>query len=85
MFTWAEIVLLFLKLANAIMGEIGDARQFKAGADAEIAKISAAIMRKTAAGKAIMEKVDAMSDAEVDDGLRGLEPGAAADLRTANR
>ena len=74
MFTWAEIVLLLLKVVNAIMGEIGNARQFKAGADAEIAKISAAILEKTEAGKAIMEKVNAMSDAVVDAGLRGLEP-----------
>lgn len=74
MFTWAEIILLLLKVVNAIMGEAHDQRQFQAGADAEIAKISAAIMRKTAAGKAIMEKVDAMSDKEVDDGLRDLEP-----------
>lgn len=74
MFTWAEIVLLFLKLANAIMGQINDQRQFKAGADAEIAKISASILRKTQAGKAMMEKVDAMSEADVDAGLVGLEP-----------
>lgn len=74
MFTWAEIVLLFLKLANAIMGEVGNQRQFQAGVDAEIAKASAAILRKTAAGKAIMEKVDAMSDADVDAALVGLEP-----------
>jgi hypothetical protein len=74
MLTWAEIVLLILKIANAIMGELGNQRQFQAGADAEIAKISAAILRKTQAGKAIMEKVDALSDADVDAALRGLEP-----------
>lgn len=74
MFTWPEIVLLFLKLANAIMTEVHDAKSFQAGTDAEIAKTSAAILRKTQAGKAIMEKVDAMSDADVDAGLRGLEP-----------
>ena len=74
MFTWAEIVLLILKIANAIMGEIGNQRQFRAGADAEIAKISAAILAKTAEGKLIMEKVNAMSDSDVDAGLRGLEP-----------
>lgn len=76
MITWAEIVLLALKIVNAIMGEVGNQRQFQAGADAEIAKISAAILAKTTAGKAIMEKVNAMSDKEVDDGLRDLEPRA---------
>ena len=74
MFTWPEIVLLVLKVANAIMGEAHDAKSFQAGTDAEIAKVSAAILRKTQAGKAIMEKVDAMSDKDVDTGLRGLEP-----------
>ncbi|MGY3359733.1 cell division protein FtsX [Bradyrhizobium sp. GM0.4] len=74
MFTWPEIVLLVLKLANAIMGEVNNQRQFTAGQDAEIAKISAAILRKTAAGKAMLEKVNALSDDDVDVALRGLEP-----------
>ncbi len=74
MFTWPEIVLLVLKLANAIMSAAQDAKSFQAGTDAEIAKVSAAILAKTQAGKAMMEKINAMSDAEVDDGLRGLEP-----------
>ncbi|MET4315883.1 hypothetical protein [Bradyrhizobium sp. RT4b] len=74
MFAWADIVLLVLKIANAIMGEVGNQRQFQAGADAEIAKISAAILAKTQAGKAMLEKVNAMSDADVDAELRGLEP-----------
>lgn len=74
MFTWPEIILLVLKLVNAVMSEVHDAKSFQAGTDAEIAKTSAAILRKTQAGKAIMEKVDAMSDADVDTGLRGLEP-----------
>ncbi len=72
MFTWADIILAFLKLANAIMGAVDQDKWMKAGADAEIAKISASILRKTAAGKAIMEKVDAMSDADVDAELRRL-------------
>lgn len=74
MFTWAEIVLLALKVVNAIMGEVGNQRQFKAGADAEIAKISASILGKTAAGKAIMEKVNSMTETEIDDRLKALEP-----------
>lgn len=72
MFTWPEIVLLVLKIANAIMGEYQNQKSFQAGTDAEIAKISAAILRKTQAGKKIMEKVDAMSDADVDAELSKL-------------
>ncbi len=74
MFTVPEIVLLVLKIANAIMTEVHDTKSFQAGTDAEIAKTSAAILRKTQAGKAIMEKVDAMDDKDIDAGLRGLEP-----------
>jgi len=74
MFTVPEIVLLVLKIANAILTEVHDTTAYQAGTDAEIAKVSAAIMRKTQAGKAIMEKVDAMDDKGVDAGLRDLEP-----------
>jgi hypothetical protein len=74
MFTWGSIILAALKFINAIMGAVNREKWMQAGADAEIAKISAAILQKTEAGKKIMEKVNAMSDAEVDDGLRGLEP-----------
>jgi hypothetical protein len=74
MFTWPEIVLLFLKLANAIMGEINDQRQFKAGTDAEIAKVSAAILSKTQAAKTIKDQVNALTNDAVDAQLAGLEP-----------
>jgi hypothetical protein len=74
LFTWPEIALALLKLANIILGDMRDARQFKAGQEAEIAKISAKILQKTAAGKAMMEKVNALSSADVDAGLAGLEP-----------
>lgn len=74
MFTIPEIVLLILKIANAIIQQVGDQKQFDAGVDSEIAKVSQAIMAKTQAGKAIMEKVNALSDKDVDAGLSGLEP-----------
>ena len=74
MITWAEIALLILKIVDAIMSQVNNAAQFQAGVDAEIAKVSAAILAKTQAGKAIMEKVNALSDTDVDAGLRGLEP-----------
>lgn len=74
MFTWAEIIILILKITDAIMGRVNQDQWIKAGADAEIAKITASILVKTAAGKAMMEKVNGMSDADVDTELRGLEP-----------
>lgn len=74
MFTWPEILLLCLKIVNAVMDKLNYNQGFQAGTDAEIAKVSASILRKTQAGKAIMEKVDAMSEADVDAGLIDLEP-----------
>ena len=74
MFTWASVILTALKVINAIMGAVNRDKWMQAGADAEIAKISAAILSRTEAGKKILEKVNAMSDEDVDAALRGLEP-----------
>lgn len=74
MITWAEIILIALKVINTIMGAVNQDKWMQAGRDAEIAEISKAILAKTQAGKAILEKVNAMSDADVDAGLHGLEP-----------
>jgi hypothetical protein len=72
--TWAEIALLLLRLAQMAMTMVNDATQAKSGTDAEIAKEAAAILVKTQAGKAIMQQVTGMTDAQVDASLRGLEP-----------
>jgi hypothetical protein len=74
MFTWAEIILAALKLINAIMGAVNQDKWTQAGYDKAIAEISTEILRKTSVGKAMLEKVNAMSDADVDAEFRGLEP-----------
>ena len=74
MFTWPEIILLLLKLVNSIMGEVHDAKSFQAGTDAEIAKVSAAILAKTKAAKEIRDQVNALTKDAVDAQLAGLEP-----------
>ena len=71
--TYAGLALALLKFINNLMNYVDREQMLKVGADAEIAKTSAAILSKTEAGKKIMEKVNAMSDEDVDDGLRGLE------------
>jgi hypothetical protein len=68
------LALTVLKLVNFIMGFVDRQQLMEAGRQEEIAKISGEIMRKTAAGKAIMEKVNAMSAADVDASLTGFEP-----------
>jgi len=72
--TWASLALAVLKVINAFMNYFNQEKLIQSGYDKAIAEVSAAIMQKTAAGKAILEKVNAMSDADVDAGLRGLEP-----------
>jgi hypothetical protein len=74
MITWAEIVLLILKIADAIMLQIGNSQQFQAGTDAEIAKTAASVLIKTRAMQNVRDQVNALTDTAVDDQLRGLEP-----------
>ena len=65
--SWLKIGLLLLQVANKIFDSVRRQQDFNAGRDAEIAKQSMAILAKTAQGKQIMEKLNSMSDAEVDD------------------
>jgi hypothetical protein len=74
MLTWASLALAVLKLVNTIMGYLDRDALIKSGYDKAIADVGQDILSKTATGKAIMEKVNALSDGEVDDALRGLEP-----------
>lgn len=72
--TWVSLALALLKFVNAIMTWARERELISEGYDKAIAEVSQSILVKTTVGKAIMEKVNAMSDADVDAGLRGLEP-----------
>lgn len=72
--SWISLALALLKFVNQIMMWARERELISKGYDQAIAEVTQEILRKTDAGKAIMEKVERMSDAEVDDGLRGLEP-----------
>jgi hypothetical protein len=72
--SWLSLALTLLKVVNQIMTWARERELIDKGYDKAIAEVTQSILVKTAAGKAIMEKVNRMSDAEVDDGLRGLEP-----------
>jgi hypothetical protein len=74
MLTLASLALAVLKLINSLMNYFDRESLIKSGYDKAICRNRPEIMRKTAAGKAILEKVNAMSDSDVDDALRGLEP-----------
>lgn len=72
--TWVSLALALLKFVNSIMNYARERKLISQGYDQAIAEVTQQIMVKTEAGKKIMEKVNAMSDAEVDADLRGLEP-----------
>ena len=72
--SWISLALSLLKLVNMIMGYMRERELISKGYDQAIAEVTQSILIKTTAGKAIMEKVNALSEAEVDAGLRGLEP-----------
>lgn len=65
--SWFDLIKISLSIVLALIDWARDKRQFTAGQDAEIARNALAILEKTAAGKRIMEKIDAMPDGELDD------------------
>lgn len=74
MLTYLSLALALLKFVNFLMMKAHEGGLIQQGYDKAIAEITQSILIKTTAGKAIMEKVNAMSDADVDAGLVGLEP-----------
>lgn len=73
--TWVSLILAILQLANKLL-EYGQQQKWIAvGRDEEIARATAAILRKTEYAKAALQEATSMSDSAVDDFLRGLEPG----------
>jgi hypothetical protein len=71
---WVSFALALLKFVNGIMTWAHERGLISQGYDKAIAEVTQSIFVKTEAGRAIMEKVNAMSPEEVDSGLRGLEP-----------
>jgi hypothetical protein len=72
--SWISLALTLLKVVNLIMNWARERELISKGYDQAIAEVTQSILIKTDAGKKIMERVNAMSDAEVDAGLRDLEP-----------
>lgn len=70
--TYLSIALALLKLVSAFMTWARQRELIAEGYDKAIAEQAFAIAKKTAAGKAIMEKVNALSDADVDTELGKL-------------
>lgn len=72
--SWISLALTLLQIVNKIMSWANERKLIEQGYDKAIAEVTQSILVKTTAGKAIMDKVNRMSDAEVDNALRDLEP-----------
>ena len=71
---WVQVALTFLKLANVITNYVRERQLMDAGSDRAIAQASANILKQTQAAKEIMAEVTAMTDEQVDETLKRLEP-----------
>lgn len=65
--TYAQIALLVLQIAKWLMDRATEKKQFDAGQEHQIAEQAKAVLGMTAEGKRILEKINAMSDGDVDD------------------
>lgn len=64
--TWASIALLLLQIANKIVSYLQEQKLMDAGKDAEIARVSAAILAKTEFAKQTRERILDMSRPDLD-------------------
>lgn len=71
---WAEIILLVLRIAQAVMNQINAQTFMAAGKAEEIAQVSSAILARVQEMQAVVAEVAAKTDVEVDQGLKELEP-----------
>ena len=75
---WGGVIYQLLVLVNRVLTWAQARGYIKQGWDEAIAQMAREVFRKTEHAKRVMENVDAMSDAEVDAALVGLEPGPVA-------
>lgn len=72
MFDWITLAILLLKVVNAIINWAHDRGMISEGRRQVIAENAVAIATKVQTHDQIREKIDAMSDDEVDQSLRDL-------------
>lgn len=68
------IGMLLLKVADLVFSYLRERQLLDAGADREIARTTASIAAKTKVANEVWIEVNGLSESDVDDGLRGLEP-----------
>jgi hypothetical protein len=71
-FSWIELALALLKIANSLITWGRERELVSAGQDKQIAEQSAAILVKSDAAKAVMQQMSVLDDKQVDDVLKQL-------------
>lgn len=67
MLTYAKFALIALQVVQFFLRKAHDDKQFAAGEDHQIADQAKAVLGMTAEGKRLLEKINALSDSELDD------------------
>lgn len=63
---WLSVAIQFMKLVNVIMNFVSHEQIKQEGKDELLAEQALILLQRTERGKRIMEKVDAMSEDDVD-------------------
>jgi hypothetical protein len=67
MLTYAKLALIGLQIVQFFLRKVHDNQQFAAGEEHQIAEQAKAVLGMTAEGKRILEKINALSDSDLDD------------------
>ena len=76
MFSWLEFAITLMKLVNNILNWVHDEGLIDSGRRQVLAAQALAIAKKVQTKNELLERINAMDDAEVDKELRDLEPPA---------
>lgn len=66
-FSYVKLASLALQVVKLLLGRAHDDKMFKAGEDHMIAEQAKAVLAMTEEGKRLLEKINAMSDSDLDD------------------
>ena len=72
--TWVSLILALLQVASGLLSWMKSRQAIQQGEDEAIAKATAAILVQTVASKKIMADIMGMTDIQVDEALKKLEP-----------
>lgn len=67
MFSYVKVASLALQVVKLLLSSAHDRKMFQAGEDHMIAEQAKAVLGMTAEGKRLLEKINAMSDGDLDD------------------